>query len=66
MRKKYTFQKGRKKVEIVAVDADNWFFIVTSFRPGKAEKIGMIVVKDVQLWVDKYKREGFSMEEVDI
>lgn len=66
MRKTYKFAKGRKRVEIVATDDDNWFFIVTAFRPGKTEKIGMIVVKDIQLWIDKYKREGFSVEEGDI
>lgn len=66
MRSKYTFAKGRKRVEIVAKDEDKWFYIVTQFRPGKTEKIGMIVVKDVQLWIDRYKREGFSVEEGDI
>lgn len=58
--------KSRRTIEIVQMDADDWFYKLKIFNGTKVTESGMIIKSQIQVYLDKYKIEGYSIIEEDI
>ena len=58
--------KSRRTIEIVQMDTDDWFYKLKIFNGAKVTESGMIIKDQIQIYLDKYKREGYSIIEEDI
>jgi hypothetical protein len=66
--KKYTCKKakGRKTVQIVQLDKEDWFYSVKHISSGKIVEQGMIIKNQIPLYTTKYKGAGDSIVIEDI
>jgi len=66
--KKFTLKKakGRKYIELVQVDSDDWFYDIRYFNTRKPEKGGMITKNQIPKWTAMYTKNGYSVTEEDI
>lgn len=65
---KFTKKRGRKIVEIVQRDRDDWFYDVNRIEKstGKIVETSMIIKGEVPRWKADYEKAGFSVTVEDI
>lgn len=64
--KQYSLSKARKSFVLTSINSDDWFYSVTEVTGSKREYKGMILKKEVPVWINLYQRKGFSVREEDI
>lgn len=54
--------RARKEIHFVtdfSMDPDGWFISVKSIQSGKVTSESCIIKKDLEQWIDSYRREGW-------